>query len=93
MSPSSNSRVVRRAGRTIDLTPREYALLEYLALRAGQVVTRTEIWEHLYDFRDESTSNVTDVYVRYLRRKLERDGRGRLIHTRRGVGYVLEEAP
>lgn len=89
---NTSSRVVRRAGGVIDLTAREYALLEFLALRAGQVVTRTEIWEHIYDFKDESTSNVTDVYILYLRRKLERLGQSRLIHTRRGVGYILGDA-
>ncbi len=88
---NTSTRVVRRTGEVIALTPREYALLEFLALRAGQVVTRAEIWEHLYDFEDESTSNVTDVYILYLRRKLERGGRPRLIQTRRGVGYVLGE--
>ncbi|MCK4625396.1 MAG: response regulator transcription factor [Phycisphaerae bacterium] len=86
---NTSARVVRRAGSVIDLTAREYALLEFLALRAGEVVTRTEIWEHLYDFNSESTSNVTDVYILYLRRKLERNGQPRLIHTRRGIGYVL----
>jgi DNA-binding response OmpR family regulator len=89
---NTSTRVVRRGGQVIDLTAREYSLLEFLALRAGQVVTRTEIWEHLYDFAAECASNVTDVYVLYLRRKLERGGRPRLIHTRRGVGYVLGEA-
>ncbi|MCK4625719.1 MAG: response regulator transcription factor [Phycisphaerae bacterium] len=89
---NTSSRVVRRAGRVIDLTGREYALLEFLALRAGEVVTRTEIWEHIYDFNDESTSNVTDVYILYLRRKLEQGGQPRLIHTRRGFGYVLGDA-
>jgi DNA-binding response OmpR family regulator len=83
-------RTVQRGGAGIELTAREYALLEYLALRAGQVVTRTDIWEHVYDFRATVESNVVDVYVGYLRRKLERDGRSRLIHTRRGQGYVLE---
>ncbi|MCG3127729.1 MAG: Response regulator MprA [Phycisphaerae bacterium] len=81
---------VRRGGRTIELTAREYALLEFLALRAGQVVSRTDIWEHLYDFHASAESNVVDVYVGYLRRKLEESGGTRLIHTRRGLGYVLE---
>jgi len=85
-------RLVRRAGERIDLTAREYALLEFLALRAGQVVTRTEIWEHLYDFDSCAQSNVVDVYVGYLRKKIERPGLPRLIHTRRGQGYVLGDA-
>lgn len=84
------ARTVRRAGERIDLTAREYTLLEFLALRAGQVVSRTEIWEHLYEFHSPAESNVVDVYVGYLRKKLERPGLPRLIHTRRGQGYVLE---
>jgi DNA-binding response OmpR family regulator len=86
-------RAVRRAGETIALSAREFALLEYLATRAGQLVTRTEIWEHVYDFASEAHSNVVDVYVGYLRRKLERDGLPRLIHTRRGQGYLLGASP
>ena len=88
-----NSCTVRRGERTLPLTSREYALLELLALRAGQVVTRTEICEHVYDFDGEPDSNVIDVYVGHLRKHLEQGGRPRLIHTRRGIGYVLAEAP
>jgi DNA-binding response OmpR family regulator len=84
--------VVRRAGEQIDLTAREYALLEFLALRAGEVVTRTDIWEHLYDFDSSAQSNVVDVYIGYLRRKIERPGSPQLIHTRRGQGYMLRSA-
>jgi DNA-binding response OmpR family regulator len=84
------SRVVRRAGERVDLTGREYALLEFLAHRAGEVVSRSDIWEHVYDFRSNVESNVVDVYIGYLRKKLERPGLPRLIHTRRGQGYVLE---
>ena len=89
----TGARRARRAGRVLDLTAREYALLHYFALRAGRLVTRPEIWEHLYDFASETSSNVVDVYVGYLRRKLEDDGLPRLIHTRRGEGYVLELSP
>lgn len=84
---------VRVEGERVELTAREYALLEYLAMRAGQVVSRTEIWEHLYDDRSTATSNVVDVYVGYLRKKLDRPDKQPLIHTRRGEGYVLEEQP
>lgn len=84
------SRIVTRAGAAIDLTAREYALLEYLAHRAGEIVTRSEIWEHLYDFVATVESNVVDVYIGYLRKKLARPGCPELIHTRRGQGYVLE---
>jgi DNA-binding response OmpR family regulator len=82
-------KIVRRAGEPIELTAREYALLEYLALRAGQLVTRTDIWEHVYEFNSSVQSNVVDVYISYLRRKIERPHRPRLIHTRRGQGYML----
>lgn len=89
----TSARTACRGGRPVALTAREYALLEFLALRAGEVVSRTDIWEHLYDDNADAHSNVVDVYVGYLRRKLEDGGRTRLIHTRRGQGYVLEEAP
>jgi two-component system OmpR family response regulator len=79
------SRRVRRAGRAVDLTPKEYALLEFLAVHAGELVTRTMIYDHIYDEQDDSLSNVVDVYVSNLRRKLGRD----LLETRRGEGYVL----
>ena len=73
----------------IHLTPREYALLQYLAMRQGEVVSRTDIWEHVYEFNSEADSNVVDVYVGYLRRKIERPPRPALIHTLRGRGYSL----
>jgi DNA-binding response OmpR family regulator len=78
-------------GEEAELTAREYALLEYLILRVGQVVSRTEIWEHIYDEHSDATSNVVDVYVGYLRKKLERPECGQLIRTRRGEGYVLAD--
>ena len=86
------SRRVRRGEKELHLTSREYALLEYLAMRAGQVVSRTDIWEHVYDFDSSATSNVVDVYVGYLRKKLESDGdgEGSPIRTVRGRGYMLE---
>jgi DNA-binding response OmpR family regulator len=86
-------RQVLRRGDSIDLTAREYALLEYLALRAGEVVTRTDIWDHVYDFHSDSASNVVDVYIGYLRKKIERPEWPKLLHTRRGQGYVLGENP
>jgi len=85
------ARSVRRGGDVVELSAREYALLELLAMRAGQVVTRTEIWEHVYDANSEAESNVVDVFIGHLRRKVERFGLPRLIHTRRGLGYVLGE--
>jgi DNA-binding response OmpR family regulator len=80
---------VWRGRQEIHLTPREYALLEYLAMRAGEVVSRTDIWEHVYEFNSEADSNVVDVYIGYLRKKLERPGKSPLIHTLRGRGYSL----
>ncbi len=83
------SRVVKRAGKSIHLTPREFALLQFLAFHRGKVVTRSMIWEHLYDEHDENTSNVVDVYIRYLRNKIDRDFEPALILTRWGEGYML----
>ncbi len=85
----TSAKQVKRGGKTIELTPREYALLEYMAFRRGDVITRTEIWEHVYDFRSEATSNVVDVYIGYLRRKIDKGFDTKLIHTRRGLGYWL----
>ncbi|MAE64498.1 MAG: DNA-binding response regulator [Phycisphaeraceae bacterium] len=73
----------------ITLTAREYALLEYLAMRQGEVVSRTDIWEHIYDFHSDATSNVVDVYIGYLRRKIDAPGSDSLIRTVRGRGYVF----
>jgi DNA-binding response OmpR family regulator len=77
----------------LSLTPREYALLEYLAMRIGQTVSRTEIWEHVYDFHSSATSNVVDVYIGYLRKKIEMPGKPAILHTIRGRGYLLGEQP
>lgn len=80
---------VWRGKEEIQLTPREYALLEYLAMRVGQTISRTDIWEHVYDFNSSASSNVVDVYIGYLRRKIEQPNKTRLIHTVRGRGYIL----
>jgi len=80
---------VFRAEHPITLTRREYVLLEYLAMRAGEVIARSDIWEHVYEFNSSATSNVVDVYVGYLRKKLEVDGMPAMIHTVRGRGYML----
>jgi two-component system copper resistance phosphate regulon response regulator CusR len=87
------ARKVERAGRRIELTAKEYALLEFLAAHQGEVVTRTMISEHVWDMNFDSFSNVIDVYIRYLRRKLDEPFPTRLIHTRRGVGYLLAVEP
>jgi len=82
-------RRVTRAGHPIDLTAREYALLEFLALRAGQVVSRTQIESGLYDEGRDPMSNVIDAAVYSLRRKIDLPGSSSRIQTRRGMGYVL----
>jgi DNA-binding response OmpR family regulator len=84
------ARQVRRGGRPVELTAREYLLLEYLARRRGHVVTRTEIEVQIYDGHVEPMSNVVDSAVCTLRKKLAAGGDLPLIHTRRGLGYVLE---
>ncbi|MBX3743533.1 MAG: response regulator transcription factor [Akkermansiaceae bacterium] len=84
---------VTRGDRAIPLTRREYHLLEYLAYRAGKPVTRTEIWEHVYEDQTGGSSNAVDVYIGYLRKKLNAEGEPELIHTRRGMGYMLEYPP
>ena len=76
-----------------DLTPKETELLEYLIRNAGVVVTRTMISEHVWNESFESFANVIDVHVTRLRRKLERCGRPRIVHTVRGAGYVLSPEP
>ncbi len=86
------ARVVRRGSRVIDLSAREYALLEYLAERRGHTVTRAEIWDHVYDFASEPSSNVIDVYIGHLRKKIDQDYEAKLIRTRRGLGYLLGAA-
>lgn len=80
---------VWRADEEIILTSREYMLLEYLARRAGQVVSRTDIWEHIYEFNSDASSNVVDVYIGYLRRKIEKETKPPLLRTIRGQGYIL----
>ncbi len=80
---------VRRKGKLVSLTAMEYRVLEYLAHRPGAVVPKTELLEHLYDFNWERFSNVIEVYVSGLRRKLDDSGDGKLIHTLRGQGYML----
>ena len=85
----TRARRVRRAGHVIALSAREYALLEYLAHRAGHTVSRTELWDHAYDEAAEPNSNVLDVHISHLRRKIDDGHATKLIHTRRGQGYVL----
>jgi DNA-binding response OmpR family regulator len=82
---------VRRAGRRIDLTVKEYALLEYFAANAGRVLTRTMIMEHVWDESFEGLTNIVDVYVRHLRVKVDDEHAQKLIRTVRGAGYCLTD--
>ena len=83
------SRRVQRAGTVIELTAKEYALLEYLARRAGELVTREEISEHVWDESYDAFSNLIEVYIRRLRRKVDAGYNVKLLRTRRGEGYML----
>jgi heavy metal response regulator len=80
---------VTRSGREIELTSKEYALLEYFMRNPDRVLTRTMISEHVWDYHFDSLTNVVDVYVNYLRKKIDKDFEPKLIHTIRGVGYIL----
>jgi heavy metal response regulator len=82
---------VNRAGRNIDLTAKEFSLLEYLMRNAGTIVTRTMISEHVWDINFDTYTNVIDVYINYLRKKIDRGFSKKLIRTIRGRGYILEE--
>jgi DNA-binding response OmpR family regulator len=85
------ARNVRRAGRELTLTSKEYLLLELFARRAGQVVTRTEIMDQVWDMHHDPMTNTVDVLVKHLRDKIDRDFELKLIHTVRGVGYMMKE--
>ena len=86
------SRTVRRAGREIELLPREFALLEYLMRNAGSVVTRTMMLENVWDYHFDPQTNVIDVHIARLRQKIDKDFPTPLIHTVRGAGYSLRAA-
>ncbi len=84
------TREVTRGGQRIDLTSKEYALLEYMMRNAGRVLTRPMIAEHVWDINFDTFTNVIDVYINYLRNKIDRDRERELIHTVRGSGYTLK---
>jgi len=86
-----SSRLVERAGLRIELTRTEFALLEFMLEHQGQVLTRDQIHEHVWGYDSSTSSNSLEVYVGYLRRKTEQGGAARLVHTIRGVGYVVRE--
>ena len=96
-SPTSRwtpcARAVRRGGRRIDLKPKEYALLEYLMRNSGRPLTKSLIIEHVWDIHFDSVSNVVEVHINSLRNKIDRGFAAPLIHTIRGVGYMLTDVP
>jgi heavy metal response regulator len=81
---------VMRQGKEIELTSKEYALLEYFMRNPDRILTRTMISEHVWDYHFDSTTNVVDVYVNYLRKKVDKDFEPKLIHTIRGIGYLMK---
>ncbi len=91
MEINTASHEVRRGARLITLSAKEYALLEYLAYKKNTVVSRSDIVEHIYHEDSEMDSNVVDVYINYLRNKIDKDFKKKLIHTVRGAGYILKE--
>ena len=88
---SSSARTVFRSGKEIFLTPKEFAILEYLLRNQGIVLSRDKILEHAWDFSYEGASNMVDVYMKTLRRKIDKDFEPKLLHTVRGAGYVLKK--
>lgn len=91
MTIDTRARQVWRAGAAVELTAKEYALLEYLARRRGEVVSRSDIAEHVWDERFDPFSNLIEVYVQRLRRKIDEEHEIKLIRTRRGEGYLLAD--
>ncbi|MEZ0483986.1 response regulator [Fibrella aquatica] len=86
-----SAKVARRQGQTIDLTAREYALLDYLMRNAGRVLSRIDIAEHVWDINFDTGTNVIDVYINYLRNKIDKPYPTKLLHTVIGMGYTLKE--
>lgn len=85
------TRKVTRGGKEIELTSKEYGLLEYMARNKNRILTRTMIAENVWEYQFDSLTNIIDVYINYLRRKIDKDSSKKLIHTVRGVGYMLKE--
>jgi two-component system copper resistance phosphate regulon response regulator CusR len=90
LSLDTGTREVRRAGELLDLTPKEYAVLEYLMRHAGRVMSRTLITEYAWDYHFDPGTNIVDVVINRLRKKVDSGHRTKLIHTVRGVGYVVK---
>jgi len=87
----TNGKVVTRSGKRIELTAREFALLEYLMVNKGLVVSRVDIAEKVWDLNFDTSTNVIDVYINYLRKKIDRDHQKKLLHTVVGMGYTIRE--
>jgi two-component system, OmpR family, copper resistance phosphate regulon response regulator CusR len=87
----TNAKTVVRTGHSIDLTPKEFALLEYLIRNKGRTISKAEIAEKVWDSNHDSGTNVVEVYINFLRKKVDRDFESKLIHTKSGMGYVLKE--
>jgi DNA-binding response OmpR family regulator len=83
--------MAKRASKEIKLSAKEYRILEYLAINRDRVISRTELIEHVYDMDFDLDSNVIDVYINYLRNKIDKGFDSQLIHTVRGSGYILKE--
>ncbi|WP_460942375.1 response regulator transcription factor [Spirosoma daeguense] len=86
-----DTQTVTRSGKRIDLTTREYALMEYMMLNKGKIISRIDISERVWNLNFDSNTNVIDVYVSYLRKKIDKDFSPKLLHTIVGMGYILRE--
>lgn len=93
LSLTTSTHRVKRGGREIELTPKEYALLEYFMRNPNRILTRTLITEHVWDYHFDPETNVIDVYVNYLRKKIDHGFQKKLIHTIRGSGYIMKDEP
>ncbi|NIS61551.1 MAG: response regulator [Proteobacteria bacterium] len=93
LSLSTSTHRVKRGTRKIELTPKEYALLEYFMRNPNRILTRTLITEHVWDYHFDPETNVIDVYVNYLRKKIDQGFEKKLIHTIRGSGYMMKDEP
>ena len=93
LSLSTSTHRVKRGGREIELTSKEYALLEYFMRNPNRILTRTLITEHVWDYHFDPETNVIDVYVNYLRKKIDQGFEKKLIHTIRGSGYMMRGEP
>lgn len=89
LTMNTNDHAVKRGGKTIVLTSKEYSLLECLLRNQGSILTRAQIVDHVWNFDFSNDSNIVDVYIKYLRRKIDKDFEPKLIHTMRGFGYVM----